>query len=195
MRNSKGFIISGLATVLLYFGFILLIIIFYFALRLTIGEKEVKITGHITDADVNYEVLNYLRMPVKFNIDNVDRSTDMAGLLTMYYLAQGTENEGKFQTLVREKTSEIFNEKHPHLRWKLKISDKNNFVKSIASGQTTSELTKEVTLVKGTSVACLVIPNPALENPIKMEFDFLDLSANAFERSKYDSLKNTDFNC
>lgn len=196
MRSKTAFITSGLATLLLYFGFILLVIIFYFILKLTIGESLVKIYGHIGDSDTNYEISNFLKTPVKFKIDDRELSTDMAGLIVMHFLAQGTINEGKFQNLIGERTKEIFGEKHPHLKWKLKVSDKIlNLPKAIASGQTTSKLTKEKTLVKGMAKTCFILPNPELKNPIKIEFDFLNLNADAFERSNYESLKNTEFNC
>jgi len=196
MINKKGFISSGPATVFLYFGFILLVIIFYFVLRLTIGETKVPISGKIEDVGANYEVLNYLRIPVKFTIDDKDINTDMGDLLVRYFLAQGTKDEGKFQVFIIKKTEEIFNEKYPNLKWKLKVSDKtNDFAKTVASGETTSKLTKEDTLVKEFSIVCILIPNPESKNPIKVEFNFLNLNVNAFVRSKFYSLKNMEFNC
>ena len=196
MKFKKGFISSGFATVLLYFGFVLLIILFYFVLRLTVGETKVPITGHIGDADTNFEVISYLRTPVTIKLDNKEVNMDITDIIVRYYLSQGTENEGKFQSFISEKSKEIFNEKYPHLRWKLKVSDKIlNFPKNVASGQTTSQLTNENTLVKGISVACLLLPNPELKKPIKVEFDLLNLNADAFERAKYDGLKSSEFNC
>lgn len=196
MKNRKGLIASGLATVLLYFGFVLLIIIFFFIFKLAFGELEFKISGHIGNTDSNYEVLNYLRTPINIKIDDKDISTDMSELIVRYFLAQGTTNEGKFQELIRSKSKEIFNEKYPNLRWSIKVSDKRfDLAKNVASDQTTSKLTKEETLVKGMSVVCVTIPNPELKGPIKVEFDFLNLNADAFVRDKYSSLKNNQFNC
>jgi len=165
-------------------------------LRLTIGETKVPISGKIEDVGANYEVLNYLRIPVKFTIDDKDINTDMGDLLVRYFLAQGTKDEGKFQVFIIKKTEEIFNEKYPNLKWKLKVSDKtNDFAKTVASGETTSKLTKEDTLVKEFSIVCILIPNPESKNPIKVEFNFLNLNVNAFVRSKFYSLKNMEFNC
>ncbi|MBS3101014.1 hypothetical protein J4204_02690 [Candidatus Woesearchaeota archaeon] len=196
MDNKQGFVVSGLATVLLYFGFVLLIILFFFIFKFAFGEHEVPIKSHISDTDVNYEVLNYLRMPTRFKIDDKEINSDMADLIVRYFLAQGTENEAKFQALVREKTKEIFDGKYPHLKWKLKVSDKMyDSAKAVASEQTASQLTKDDTLVKGTSVACAILPNPGAHGTIKVELDFLNLNSNAFERAKYDSLKNNAFNC
>ena len=196
MTNKKGFITSGLATILLYFGFVLLIIIFYFLLKLTIGETDVPISGHIGDSDANFVVLNYLRMPVKYKIDDKDISTDMSGLIIRYYLEQGTSNEGKFQDLIREKTKEVFDEKYPHLKWKIKVSDKRfNNAKAVASDQTTSKLTKDDTLVKGFSIVCVTLPNPEMNKLIKVEVDLLNLNADASEREKYEGLKNIEFKC
>lgn len=201
MKNKKGAVVSGLTTILVYFGFVLLLIIFFFIFKLSKGGMEVKISGHIQDVDVNYEVLNYLRMPVKFNIDGKEISTEMTDLIVKYCLEQDLNNQKKLQNLLQEKSEEIFNEKYPHLNWKIKVSDKQfidqkfEFAETVASGQTTSELTKQDTLIKGMAKVCVMIPNPELKEPIKAEFNFLNNVANAFERAKYQSLKNNEFNC
>lgn len=199
MINKKGVVISGLTTILLYFGFILLLILFFFIFKLSKESVEVKISGYIEDVDTNYEFLNYLRMPVKFDFDGKETESDMIDLIVKYYLSQGTENENKLQNLLGGKTKEIFNEKYPNLEWKLKVSDKKfrylDGAKTATSSQTTPKITKEKTLVKGMAVVCMLIPNPDFENPIKIEFDFLNLNANAIEKTKYKGLKNNEFNC
>jgi len=67
--------------------------------------------------------------------------------------------------------------------------------KVVASGQTTSKLTKDKTLVDKLSIICTTIPNPILGEPIKVEMVFFNLGANAFEREKYQSLKSGKFHC
>lgn len=201
MKNKKGAVVTGLTTIFLYFGFILLLILFFFIFKATKENVEVKISGNIEDVDINYEALNYLRMPVKFDFDGKEINTDILDLIIRYFLAEDTKDRKKNRDLLKKETEEIFNEKYPHLEWKLKISDKESFDKGfefaeeLIKGVTTSKPTKEETLVKGMAVVCIIMPNPESKKPIKVEFDFLDSNANAFARSKYYRLKKSEFNC
>jgi len=201
MENKKGAVVSGLTAIFLYFGFILLIIIFFFIFKATKGATEVKISGYIQNTDVNYVILNYLRTPVKFDIDNNKIDTDMADLIIRYFFAENTDDIKKYQNLVKKETEKIFNRKYPHLEWKIKISDRSNldmgagFAKGLAGGLTTSKLTKESTLVKDMAVVCVVLPNPELKDLIKVEFDFLNSNTDTFARDKFHRLKEDEFNC
>jgi len=205
MKNKKGAIITGLTSVFLYFGFVLLLLIFFLLFEVTKGDTEVKISGYIEDADVNYEVLNYLRMPVKFHFDGKEIDTNIADIIINYYLEDDIEKKRELQDLLKEKTNEIFNEKHRHLEWRIMITDKrvtkqmkdekSEFAEAIASGLTTSEITKEKTLVKGMAIVCMLLPNPEFKKPIKVEFDFFNKASNAIQREKYQSLKVDKFNC
>ena len=79
MRNKKGLVATGLTTMMLYFGFALMIILFYFIFRLTLGETEVKISGYISNTDINYQILNYLRTPIVID----GRENNIADLIAL----------------------------------------------------------------------------------------------------------------
>ena len=197
--SKKGFVVTGLVSLLVYLGFILIIILFFFIFKLGIGDTVVKTKGIASDTDSEYVFLNYLRTPITVNIDGEEETLNYAELIAKYYLNQGTPKSGDFQKLLREKTEEFFGGEYPHLAWKLIVSDKMfgtpDAAKVVASGQTTSKLTKDKTLVDKLSIICTTIPNPILGEPIKVEMVFFNLGANAFEREKYQSLKSGKFHC
>lgn len=72
MHNKKGFLATGVTTVMMYLGIFLLIIMFFFVFKLTKEDAEVKIAGHITDVDKNLQLLNYLRTPVIVDGSNLN---------------------------------------------------------------------------------------------------------------------------
>src|SRR3989338_11691590 len=80
MEHKKGVVATGLTTVMLYFGFVLLIIIFYFIFRITFGETEVKISGYTANADANYQLISILRSRV--NVDSTEMN--VAELIALY---------------------------------------------------------------------------------------------------------------
>lgn len=80
MKHKKGVVATGLTTVMLYFGFVLLIIIFYFIFKLTFGETEVKISGYTANADANYQLISVLRSRV--NVDGIEMN--VAELISLY---------------------------------------------------------------------------------------------------------------
>lgn len=111
MKNKKGAVVSGLTTILLYFGFVLLLIIFFFIFKLSKGGMEVKISGYIQDADVNYEVLNYLRMPVEVDIGGVKREMTITDIISIVAVEEGKEK--RIETF-QEATKEIFERQYPY---------------------------------------------------------------------------------
>ena len=80
MKHKKGVVATGLTTVMLYFGFVLLIIIFYFIFKMTFGETEVKISGYTANADANYQLISILRS--KVNVDGIEMN--VAELISLY---------------------------------------------------------------------------------------------------------------
>ena len=79
MRHKKGLVATGLTTMMLYFGFALMIILSYFIFRLTLGETEVKISGYVSNTDINYQLLNYLRTPIVID----GRENNIADLIAL----------------------------------------------------------------------------------------------------------------
>ncbi len=119
MKNKKGAVVSGLTTILLYFGFILLIIIFFFIFKTTGGPQEVAITGHIADTDTNYALFSYLKTPVKVE----GREMTIADILSMVDLEDGKEQRIK---IFQEATKNTFEQLYPSdkqipYRWWIKV--------------------------------------------------------------------------
>ena len=105
MINKKGLVVSGLTTVFLYFGFVLLLIIFLFIFKFTFGETEVKISGHITNADNNYKFLNYLR--TAYVLDG--QIINMAELINLYQNEKDESKKELYYEKILNVTKEIFN--------------------------------------------------------------------------------------
>ena len=76
MKNHKGMVVTGLTTMMLYFGTALLIIMFYFLFVFNLGETQVRISGYASNADLNYLLINYLRSTNNFQGQTVTL-TDM----------------------------------------------------------------------------------------------------------------------
>jgi len=197
--NNKGFIATGLVSLFVYLGLVLIIILFFFIFKLGLGETTVEIRGLVSDSDSEYVFLNYLRTPIKVSINEEEEQLIFADLITRYYQSQDTPMAGEFQKLLIEKTQEFFGDKHPHLTWKLIVSDKRlrEFDTSItvASGLTTSRLTEEKTLVDELSIVCTTLPNPNLNYPIKVELVLFNEASDGFGRYDYQALKIGEFHC
>ena len=82
MKNKKGFITTGLATIFLYFGVAFLIVAFFFIFKLSKGDTTVKIDSYVLDTDKNYRLLNFLRTPIE--IDGA--KMNMVDLIAIYRL-------------------------------------------------------------------------------------------------------------
>ena len=111
MKNKKGAIVTGLTTIFLYFGFVLLLLIFFLPFKATKGPTEVKIGGYIEAADVNYEILNYLRIPVEVDIGGVKKEMTIADIVGMVDIEEGKEEKIK---VFQETTKEVFERQYPY---------------------------------------------------------------------------------
>ena len=105
MRNKHGFVATGVTTIFLYFGFVLLLIIFFFIFKLTLGETEVKISTNIENIDISYQFLNYLRTQYIAN----GQTLNVADLIGLYKNEEDkNKKEGYYEEILRI-TKEIFN--------------------------------------------------------------------------------------
>lgn len=107
MKNKKGLVVSGLVTILLYFGFVLLLIIFFFIFKLSKGGMEVKITGHIENADLNHMALNYLRAP--YILDG--RLINMADFIALYNNEKDEKRKKEYYDKILKVTKETLDPK------------------------------------------------------------------------------------
>lgn len=100
MKNKKSVIATGLTTIFLYFGFVLLLIIFFFIFKVTKEEVNLKIAAHIENSDVNYELFNYLRTPIIFE----GKESNIAELIAVMNsdLAKKTSLDNKFLETMNE---------------------------------------------------------------------------------------------
>lgn len=200
--KKKGFIMTGLISVFLYLGFVLILGLIFIAFNSIEDRNERKITGHVTDIDVNFQIQGTLRTPVSYKLNGVDINEDFASLLTRYYLSQGTEQQSELQSIIKQESKKIFDTKYPDLKYQILISNKamkktdSSIAVAVAGSQTTKNFDDRPTLLSGMATICTYIPNPDItDSPIKIEFDFYNLNSGGFEREKYQALKTNQFNC
>jgi hypothetical protein len=105
MRSKKGAIVSGLTTVLLYFGFVLLIIIFFFIFKFSKGEIEEKIASYAGNADMNTMLLGYLRSPVAVN----GGKTNIAQLIALYETETDSKKKEEYFKKITQATEGTLN--------------------------------------------------------------------------------------
>ena len=198
IKVKKGGIVGdALVNFWAYLSFVLVILIFYafFKIQAT-SVMENKITGLESEINADIILLNYLRIPVE--VDDKLEGTNMADIIVKYYLED--ENKKDLRELIQEKSNEIFNEKYPHLIWRLKISDKNGITTQdaelVVGGKTTTKLTEEKTLIDDLAFVCTSIPDPESKYSIKIELDLLnDRLISGHARSKYNKLGDNKLNC
>lgn len=169
--NKKGFVTTGLVSLLVYLGFVLIIILFFFIFKLGIGDTTIEIKGVSGDADSEYVFLNYLRTPITINIENKEEQLTFADIITKYYLAQDAEKTEYLKKIIELETQKYLNKNYPNLEWRLYLKDtkSNNKPSLIAKGQTHSDKNQKNTLVSKMTSLIATLPNPELKDPIQIE--------------------------
>ncbi len=104
MAGKKGQISSGLVTLIIYFGFVLLLILFFFIFKLSKGDSEAKILGNVHTADDNYMLMSYLRTP--YFLDG--RSINTADLLAIYASEKNADKKAFYFQELSRMTKETF---------------------------------------------------------------------------------------
>jgi hypothetical protein len=165
-----------------YLSFVFVILLFYAFFKIqAINVKENKILGADDEINADLILINYLRTYIEDN-----NKANMADLIVRYYLEENKKKRRDLKKLLQEKSKKIFSENYPHLRWRLKITDEIFGAEAIASGQTTTKLTKEKTLIDNIAFICTTIPLPTLREPIKIELDLLnDGLISGYAREEY----------
>jgi hypothetical protein len=107
MRNKKGAIVSGLTTILLYFGFVLLLIVFFFIFKFSKGGMEVKISNHIANTDLSFIAINYLK--TQYILDG--EPINMADFLALYKNEKDETKRKFYYDEILKVTKEIFDPK------------------------------------------------------------------------------------
>ncbi len=105
MDNKKGAIATGLTAILLYLGFVILIIIFFFLFKFVLGQNEVKILGHVDNMDNNLVLANYLRTPYKLD----ERMSSIGEMLSIYENEYDNSLKNKHFMEIEKITKEILN--------------------------------------------------------------------------------------